>query len=291
MTTDTFAMLAGSILTSSIWSEDDKTRIVWITLLALKDKDGWCATSLPGLAALARVAIEDTEKAIAKLEAPDKHSQTPTDDGRRIVRMDGGWFIINHAKFRDIERAEKRRAYMRDFMANKRMLADVSKPLDPLYVCASVSAVTSSKVAHGELGKVLLSAEEYKKLQAAHSFDELAAGIEILDTYIASKNPKYASHYAVMKTDSWVWERVKEKRSTGSSKAAARPDPDRLYDDTLIDIVQRFEKTMPTDIGRALCAFRDKYKDFPKNRRTKQDVVSEAYEIFKGRREGYGIPK
>jgi len=62
---------------------------------------------------------------------------------------------------------------------------------------------------YGELHKVLLTDTEYSKLQADHSHAELAKGIEILDTYIASKNPKYASHYAVMKADSWVWERVR----------------------------------------------------------------------------------
>jgi hypothetical protein len=70
-----------------------------------------------------------------------------------------------------------------------------------------------------------------------------------------------------------------------------KPDPDRIYDNMVIDIVKRLEATIPDDVGRVLSAFRDKYKGYPKNRRTGDDVVTEAYEIFKGRRENFGIPK
>lgn len=35
--------LFGSIVASTIWREDDKTRLVWITLLALSDRDGFVA--------------------------------------------------------------------------------------------------------------------------------------------------------------------------------------------------------------------------------------------------------
>lgn len=68
---------------------------------------------------------------------------------------------------------------------------------------------TEEKKCYGELQKVKLSDDEYRKLQAKHDQAELDAGIEILDGYIASKNKRYANHYAVLKTDSWVWERVK----------------------------------------------------------------------------------
>ena len=35
-----FTKLFQSILTSSVWSEDNETRIVWITMLALADQNG-----------------------------------------------------------------------------------------------------------------------------------------------------------------------------------------------------------------------------------------------------------
>ena len=68
------------------------------------------------------------------------------------------------------------------------------------------------KRAHGELGKVLLTEDEYKKLQSKHEASELSAGIEVLDGYIANNPRKYTDHYAVMKADSWVWERVAKNK-------------------------------------------------------------------------------
>jgi hypothetical protein len=96
-----YTKLFGSIVASTIWREDDKTRIVWITLLALSDKDGYVAGSIPGLADLARVSIVECEQALEKLQQPDKYSRSPEHDGRRIEVVEGGWFILNRAKYRN----------------------------------------------------------------------------------------------------------------------------------------------------------------------------------------------
>lgn len=104
-----YTKLFSSIVASTIWREDDKTRIVWITMLALSDRDGVVEGSIPGLADLARVTIEECEQSLTKLQQPDKYSRTPDHDGRRIEVIDGGWFIINRAKYRDLVPDEQRR--------------------------------------------------------------------------------------------------------------------------------------------------------------------------------------
>jgi len=110
-----YTKLFNSILASTIWRSDDKTRIVWITLLAMADKDGVAEGSVPGLADLARVSIEDCESALAELMAPDKYSRTTEFEGRRIEPVDGGWLLLNHAKYRakmsedDIREKNRRR--------------------------------------------------------------------------------------------------------------------------------------------------------------------------------------
>ncbi|NLE05106.1 MAG: hypothetical protein GX638_09955, partial [Crenarchaeota archaeon] len=59
----------------------------------------------------------------------------------------------------------------------------------------------------GELKKVLLTSEEEKRLRLSYGVNfDLA--IDTLDRYIASKNKRYASHYAVMKANGWVWNEV-----------------------------------------------------------------------------------
>lgn len=95
-----YTKLFNSIVTSTIWTEDDKTRIVWITMLALADQNGEVQASVPGLARLAGVSIADAETALAKFLGPDTYSRTPDNEGRRIAKIDGGWELLNHAKYR-----------------------------------------------------------------------------------------------------------------------------------------------------------------------------------------------
>jgi chemotaxis protein histidine kinase CheA len=96
----TYTKLFNSIVTSTIWTEDDKTRLVWITMLAISDKNGEVHASIPGLARLAGVSVHDCENAISKLLSPDDYSRTPDFEGRRIEPIDGGWELLNHAKYR-----------------------------------------------------------------------------------------------------------------------------------------------------------------------------------------------
>ena len=95
-----YTKLFQSIVTSSIWSEDDKTRILWVTMLAIADKHGEVHASIPGLARLAGIPIPDTERALKKLLSPDEYSRTKDLDGVRIVEIDGGWELVNHGKYR-----------------------------------------------------------------------------------------------------------------------------------------------------------------------------------------------
>lgn len=104
-----YAKLFSSIVTSSIWGEDDQTRLVWITMLAIADKHGEVHASVPGLARVAVVPVEACERAIEKLMAPDKHSRTRDDDGRRIEAIDGGWVLLNYQKYRRMASVEDER--------------------------------------------------------------------------------------------------------------------------------------------------------------------------------------
>lgn len=104
-----YAKAASSMLTSTIWMEDDHTRIVWFALLLMKDKNGEVQASIPGLANVARVPIQSARNAISLLLAPDPDSRTKDYEGRRIAEIDGGWLILNHKKYRDLDSDEDRR--------------------------------------------------------------------------------------------------------------------------------------------------------------------------------------
>jgi len=110
-----FTKLFSSIVSSSIWCEDDVTLRVWIALLALSDAHGDVDASIPGLASLCRMPVEDCERAIGILCAPDPHSRSKTKEGRRIELRHGGFRIINYASYRSRgqDKDGSRAAYMR----------------------------------------------------------------------------------------------------------------------------------------------------------------------------------
>lgn len=108
-----YSKLFGSIVASTIWREDDSTRLVWITMLAIKNGMDVVEASIPGLADMARVPMEDTLKALEKLKAPDIYSRSQDYEGRRIEAVDGGWKILNGEKYRQKMNQDERREYFR----------------------------------------------------------------------------------------------------------------------------------------------------------------------------------
>ena len=117
-----FTKLFSSIVMSSIWSEDDKTRIIWITMIAICDAQGHVEASVPGLAYTARVSLEDCERALGILSSPDPYSRTKEAEGRRIEDIDGGWRIINYAKYRERGQGKdgSRAAYYRQYRSQQK---------------------------------------------------------------------------------------------------------------------------------------------------------------------------
>ena len=95
--------LFSKILDSSIWLEDAPTRLVWMTLLAVMDEDGFAQfASAANVSHRARVSLNDATRAITCLESPDPNSSNPDNDGRRIERVPGGWLVLNAERHREM---------------------------------------------------------------------------------------------------------------------------------------------------------------------------------------------
>lgn len=125
----TFTKLFSSITASTVWCEPDRTRLVWITMLAMADHAGRVHGSIPGLAHMARVPLEDCEIALRTFLSPDPYSRTPDFEGRRIEPIDGGWRLLNYAKHRALQDAESvkasKRAYINERRAKERQGVEV----------------------------------------------------------------------------------------------------------------------------------------------------------------------
>ncbi len=119
-----YSKLFASILDSSVWLEPMPTRIVWLTLLAAKDQDGFARfASVENLARRAVVSEAEAAAAVKVLEAPDRKSSNPDHGGRRIERVHGGWMVLNAKLYDDmVRRADEltmNRDRVRRFRAKK----------------------------------------------------------------------------------------------------------------------------------------------------------------------------
>ena len=137
-----YTKLFGKILSSSVWTYDHATRIVWITLLAAMDEDGFAHyATIKSLAAVAQVSMDEAAAAVAILERPDPDSSNTAHEGRRIEKAPGGWLVLNAAHYRQLQRRTDSRAAhaerMRRYRARK-----AEEQAEPAESDASVTPVT-----------------------------------------------------------------------------------------------------------------------------------------------------
>jgi hypothetical protein len=99
--------LFSKIVNSSVWMAPTDHRIIWITLLALMDQDGFVAVaSIQNLAHTARIPLKAAQAAVTAFESPDVLAPTQEFEGRRIERVPGGWMVLHAPKYRAMATAE-----------------------------------------------------------------------------------------------------------------------------------------------------------------------------------------
>lgn len=116
-----YVKISPSILNSTVWSESIATKMVWLTMMIMADRDGLVEARAPGIAIRAGVPIDETRKALAIFSAPDPDSRSQEYEGRRAKETSDGWLILNFEKYRDMgnqedrdEKARKRAQRTRD---------------------------------------------------------------------------------------------------------------------------------------------------------------------------------
>lgn len=119
-----YAKLFSSITESSLWSEPKEVRILFVSMLAKADPTGFVEAAVPGLARLSNLSTDEVTRALEVLSSPDPHSKdldvNPANQGRRVVKVPGGWMILNYENYRDRRDDEARRIYMRSYMRQYR---------------------------------------------------------------------------------------------------------------------------------------------------------------------------
>ncbi len=141
-----YAKIHSQIFDSSI-AEDWQVRHVFEDLLILSNSDGVVDMTHEAIARRTNVPLEIVTRAITELEKPDPKSRSDVESGARIKRLDEhrnwGWWIINHAIYRDMttddQYREKTRQRVRRFRQNAKEKTNVT------HVTLPVTHVTTSR--------------------------------------------------------------------------------------------------------------------------------------------------
>lgn len=120
------------VVDSSLWKEPLHVRVVFVTLLALKDWDHVVRMALHKIANKAQVGDALFLDAMKVLQEPDRLTTIPQEDeGRRIRKVEDGWFIINGDFYQKKMQEVNKRARWAKLKRDQRARLDVinGKPL------------------------------------------------------------------------------------------------------------------------------------------------------------------
>ncbi len=130
-----FAKVSTGILDSSLWLGSEELRLVLLTSLLMAQPVeftepvreiafdslewtgyevpagwyGWVDAAAPAIVARANVNHEKGTEALRQLTLPESASRSAEFDGRRMVRVNGGFLILNFMRFRDHDATAKDR--------------------------------------------------------------------------------------------------------------------------------------------------------------------------------------
>lgn len=115
---NSWAPIWSGIVDSSLWEEDGDVVKVFMTMLATKTSDHVCELDAYSIAKKCNFRSGDGSvdelkvlDIIKILASPDKRRKIRQEfDGRRIRAVEGGWLILNGAKYRDMVQKEMKKS-------------------------------------------------------------------------------------------------------------------------------------------------------------------------------------
>lgn len=144
-----YSKLHSSIVGSSLWTEPDSVRILFITLLAMCDKTGIVYGSRAGLGRMANLEPDEADTAWEVLLAPDPNSsdriRSPETQGRRVEEVPGGFKLLNFNYYTALRNDDDRREQNRKAQAKFKAKARQSNPSNQEVSTVSHAQPSSAK--------------------------------------------------------------------------------------------------------------------------------------------------
>lgn len=107
--------LWSQIVNSSLWREPYHVRILFTSMLAVKDRNFIVYGDSFKLSDIAKITEEEAIDGLRVLSSPDTKRIAPQEyEGRRIRAVEGGWLILNAQKYRDMVRREYKLQWQRE---------------------------------------------------------------------------------------------------------------------------------------------------------------------------------
>jgi hypothetical protein len=161
-----YAKLFSRIAQSSLMEEKVNTRYVFMMMLALSDRHGEVIGTDVAISRMMNVPKNDFCDALKPLLEADLDSNSPAEEGRRIILSENGrgYKIVNYLNYRDMKSDDEKREYMRQYMKRRR---DKTKENDE-----NLNSVNPCKVLLNDVTHTEAEAEADTKKNKKPSFDD-----------------------------------------------------------------------------------------------------------------------
>ncbi len=141
-------------------------------MLAISDPYGIVSASIPGLASVANVSVDETRVSVKNLLSPDPDSRTKDYEGRRIEEIDGGWRILNYVKYRKMLSEAERADYKAKWIREKRRQMSTMSTQDDANGQKSTVVSASSSTSASEWIEELKKDAAYKDVDVQREYDK-----------------------------------------------------------------------------------------------------------------------
>lgn len=169
-----YTHLDENLVQSSLMTADPNTFKIFITLLASARPDNIAPVSSTFLAAACYMSLEDVNKSLAILESPDNYSRSLEEEGRRIRRVDGGYFIINFSKYRNKIYSYKPDAIRKREYRKKKKMGHVPDNLGqigtPAYAYVLKNTINTTTIDTEDINTITTEIIEYLNLKTNKNY-------------------------------------------------------------------------------------------------------------------------
>lgn len=189
-------------------------------MLAMADRQGRVFGSIPGLANRARIDVEACRGAIASFLAPDADSRTKDQEGRRIEEIDGGWRLLNHAKYRALQDEETAKESKRKWWHENRGLDKTRKTRShSIQAEAEADTYKKEKKKGQTLPEGFSISENIKSWALQKGYSSLEAYLEFFKGRMSANGKTYVDwDQALMNCIREDWPKLRENDSTKTAQ-------------------------------------------------------------------------